>query len=130
MAALEMNLLGPMEARLNGRPVAEVHANRKVGALLAYLAVEGHRLQRRETLIGLLWPGMPERSARHNLSQTLYMLKGLFPELDAREGPGRVPLVLANRQGVGLNADAALVVDVQRFKALLEDPASLREADA
>lgn len=51
-------------------------------ALLAYLAVEcplGHR--RRDELVGLLWPDMPDHRARAGLSQALYRLR---QDLDPR----------------------------------------------
>ena len=47
----------------------------KVRALLAFLVVESDKTHRREKLAGLLWPYMPEKPARHNLSQAFYNLR-------------------------------------------------------
>lgn len=52
---------------------------RKAAGLLAYLALDGRTP--RSTLAGLLWPDVPERSARSNLRQTLYRLRRLDPGL-------------------------------------------------
>jgi DNA-binding SARP family transcriptional activator len=51
------------------------------------LAVEADRPQRREKLVGLLWPDWPERSARQNLSQALYNLRAAIGDRTA-EPPG------------------------------------------
>lgn len=64
--------------RPDGRPVR--FRSRKHLALLVYLALTGPRQQRRERLVGLLWPEDDEARARHSLSQSLYALKGLFGE--------------------------------------------------
>ena len=77
MSRLSLNLLGPFEACLNGEAVHDLRS-RPVQALLIYLAVERSRAQRREGLFTLLWPGMPEKSARHNLSQALYALRQAY----------------------------------------------------
>ncbi len=69
MATLSLSLLGPFTATFNDQPLHNFKTN-KVQALLIYLAVERNRPHRRETLFTLLWPGMPEKSARHNLNQT------------------------------------------------------------
>ncbi|MFN2283737.1 MAG: alpha/beta hydrolase, partial [Anaerolineae bacterium] len=65
MSHLILSLLGSFQATLNGAPLATFESD-KVRALLAYLAVEHSRPQRRETLAGLLWPDMAERDARTN----------------------------------------------------------------
>ena len=68
MARLSIELFGPFQVTLDGEPVIGLRTD-KVRALLAYLAVESDRPHRREKLIGLLWPGYPESSARRNLTQ-------------------------------------------------------------
>ena len=52
-------------------------------ALLAYLAVENDRPQRRETLAGLLWPDMAERDARTNLRHVLANLRKVLGDREA-----------------------------------------------
>ncbi|MAU00169.1 MAG: hypothetical protein CL608_23765 [Anaerolineaceae bacterium] len=120
MARLTISLLGKFQALLDDEPLASFRTN-KVQALLIYLAVE-QRPQRREWLIELLWPGMPERSARHNLRQVLYNLRQVLPELSAAEGTEgetAVSTLLTNRQTIQLNPQAALTVDVHEFETQL-----------
>ncbi len=51
-----------MQVTLDGNPISAWKSD-KAQALLAYLAVEADRPQRRERLAGLLWPDAPERRA-------------------------------------------------------------------
>ncbi|MDX1415582.1 MAG: protein kinase, partial [Candidatus Promineifilaceae bacterium] len=129
MATLHLSFLGRFQALLDETPVTTFRTN-KVQALVIYLAAEGAEPQRRETLMELLWPGMPERSARHNLRQALYYLRLSVPEVSANGLPlesseldksdtALVPLVLANRQTIQLNPRAAVQVDVRRFSHLI-----------
>src|SRR3954453_12927234 len=74
---LAISLLGPFEVTLDGRPVTGFAYN-KVRMLLAYLAVEGGRPQTRTRLAALLWPDVPERLARQNLSQALTTLRDIL----------------------------------------------------
>ncbi len=121
MTRLTISLLGNFQALMADQAVASFRTN-KVQALLIYLAVE-QQPQQREQLIELLWPGMPERSARHNLRQVLYHLRQVLPELSAAErteGDTAVPTLLTNRQTIQLNPKAALLVDVHEFEAQLQ----------
>ena len=70
MGRLDIKLLGPFRANLDGEKIAGFNAD-KVRALLIYLAVEGDQIHRREKLAGLLWPEWPKRSARTNLRSAL-----------------------------------------------------------
>ena len=54
MARLALMLFGPLEATLDGALITTFESN-KVRALLAYLAAEADRPQRREALASLLW---------------------------------------------------------------------------
>jgi len=74
MARLEIRLLGSFEVTLDGQPVRGFESD-KVRALLAYLAVESDRPHRRSKLAGLLWPDLPEQSARTNLRRALSNLR-------------------------------------------------------
>ena len=65
MSNLTLRVLGPFQAALGDRPLTEFRTN-KVRALLIYLAIEDRPVTR-EALMALLWPGLPERSARANL---------------------------------------------------------------
>jgi len=111
MSALSLNLLGSFGAHVDGHPMNNPGV--KAQALLIYLAVEQHP-QRREQLLTLLWPGMPEKSARHNLSQAIYALRQVFPE------DTEFPLLLVDRQTVQLNPTANLIADLHQLGTLLE----------
>ena len=74
MARLECYFLGGVEVRLDGEVITSFESN-KVRALLAYLAVEAGRPQRREALAGLIWPEWPQASAMSNLRYALADLR-------------------------------------------------------
>ena len=66
-----MRLLGP--TRLSATAGVIEGIERKMAALLAYLALEGPTP--RQKLAGLLWPEAPESNARNNLRQLLHRLR-------------------------------------------------------
>ena len=119
MAILSLNLLGQFQARLDDQSIPSFQT-RKVQALLIYLAAEPNKHQR-ESLMDLMWPGMPKRSARHNLRQVLYYLRGAIPDLYANqdEGQDKVPFLLTNRQMIQLNPEASVIVDAAHFESLV-----------
>jgi DNA-binding SARP family transcriptional activator/predicted ATPase len=119
MSPLELNLFGSFRATLDGESIDNMRST-KVKALLIYLAVERSTAHRREYLFTLLWPGMPEKSARHNLSQTLYDLRQTIPAVSSNQSQETVPLILANRQTVQMNPTAAVDVDIHQLDGLLE----------
>jgi DNA-binding SARP family transcriptional activator len=69
---LDIRVLGPMEAVVDGRPL-EVDT-RKALAVLAMLAVEGRPFARDE-LAAMLWPESDDASARGALRRTLSVLR-------------------------------------------------------
>jgi len=118
MSGLALNVLGPYAAALDGQPLGRFRT-RPAQALFIYLACELER-QRREHLMALLWPGLPQASAQQNLRQNLYLLRRAVPEVAAHDGQGIVPFVLADTDTVQLNPAAAVVVDARRFAALID----------
>ena len=98
---------------VDGAPVTAFESD-KVRALLAYLAVEAPRPQRRQTLSGLLWPDMPERSARHNLSQVLFNLRQIIGDAEAQP-----PFLLVQRDTLQFNLGSHHTLDVAQFRALV-----------
>src|SRR5437588_7543882 len=114
MAALTLSLLGPVEIALDGRVVAFEY--NKVRALLIYLALESARSHTRSSLAALLWPDMPERAARQNLSQALTSLR---QPLGDRAKAVAGNFVLATGDSVQLNPACDVVVDVTSFLAAL-----------
>ncbi|MFN2131456.1 MAG: BTAD domain-containing putative transcriptional regulator, partial [Anaerolineae bacterium] len=111
MAHLTLQLLGPPEIGLDDVPVAGL-ASDKVRALLYYLAVEGDRPHRRESLAGLLWPDYPERSARTNLSNALSNLRTALGDREAD-----VPYLHVSREAIQFNGESEHWVDANAFTA-------------
>jgi WD40 repeat protein/serine/threonine protein kinase len=115
MVALKLELLGSFRSYLGQEPLESFRTN-KVQALLIYLAIETEA-HSRESLTSLLWPGMPERSARTNLRQIVYYLRKIIPELEATDdGESPVQLMFVNRQSIQLNPAADVVVDARLFE--------------
>src|SRR5688572_10000274 len=91
-------------------PVRGRAAHKRRVALLAVLAVARGRPVGRERLIGLLWPELTTEAARHNLSESLYVLR---KEL----GEGSVSAPAAG--DVALSPEA-VASDVAEFQDRLE----------
>jgi DNA-binding SARP family transcriptional activator len=92
-------------------------------ALLIYLVTErvlGTETHRRESLMDLLWPGMPQRSAQVNLRQTLYQLRQAMPPVEVPAEDEAVPLLQADRQTVGLVHRYPLTSDIEAFVNSIE----------
>jgi WD40 repeat protein/serine/threonine protein kinase/two-component SAPR family response regulator len=114
MYKLSLHTLGPFQAVLEGKPVTDFRT-RKVQALLILLTTD-QKVHYREPLLELLWPGLPESSARSNLRQIIYYLRQLFPETLENEKP----LIITNRHEIRLNSQARIEVDTARFEAHID----------
>jgi predicted ATPase/DNA-binding SARP family transcriptional activator len=114
-ARLSLSLLGPLEVRLDGQPVSGFEYN-KVRALLVYLAVEASQPHTRASLCALLWPELPEKSVRQNLSQALTALRRALVEKDSA-----TPLLLTTTETVQLDPEAHVEVDAAHFATLLAE---------
>jgi DNA-binding SARP family transcriptional activator len=112
MRRLDLTLLGTFAVHLDGEPLTEFGYD-KVRALLAYLAVEGRRPQRRDTLVGLLWPEQPQREALANLRSALHRLRRVLRDHDADP-----PFLLATHESVQLHPEADVAADAARFAEL------------
>ncbi len=113
MAHLSLALLGPLRILVEGRPV-DRFAYTRSQALLAYLAVESDRPHRRDALVGLLWPELPDTAARVNLRQVLADLRQVIGDQHADP-----PLLLVSRETIQLNPQAEFEVDTARIRSLL-----------
>ncbi len=123
MSNLSIFLLGPFSASLGDQPLYKFRTN-KVQALLIYLVMEAEQVHRRETLMSMLWPDLPQPSAQVNLRQTIYRLRQAIPEVSSQKGQKAVPFLIADRQTVQINPDADFFLDVAAFYAQIEqDPA-------
>lgn len=117
MTHLAILCLGGFGVTLDGEPVVDF-AYDKVRALLAYLAVERDRPQRRDHLAGLLWPDYTDASARTNLRNALACLRRALGDRDADDGTAS--FLLATRETIRLNPAADWSVDVAVFERLMD----------
>jgi tetratricopeptide (TPR) repeat protein len=79
-----------VSARLATLEVIELHASSGICVLsereavaLAYVCAQPNQRATRRALVGLLWPNIDERRARHSLSQLLYELRRRCPGIPA-----------------------------------------------
>lgn len=108
-----------MQLRRNDAPLT--FAYHKSRLLLAYLALEPGRVHGRDSLAALLWPELPESSARTNLRQVLADLRQALG--DEQQS---TPLLLIRRDTVQLNPASHVQLDVAEFTDLLNQCASHR----
>ncbi|MBN1922456.1 MAG: tetratricopeptide repeat protein [Anaerolineae bacterium] len=113
MPRLVINLLGPLQVGLDGRPVI-AFATEKTRALLVYLAVESAQPLRREYLAALFWPDQPEERARHNLRQALSSLRQAIGDSDGSSKP----FLLVERETLQFDLQSATALDVAEFVTL------------
>jgi len=112
MTRLRLSLLGTFEASLDEVPLTGFESN-KVRALLAYLAVESARPQRREVLGALLWPDRPQQQALYYLRNSLSDLRHLLGDRQAA-----IPLLLVTHDTVQFNPASDHWLDVAEFQEL------------
>ncbi|WP_420645742.1 AfsR/SARP family transcriptional regulator [Candidatus Leptofilum sp.] len=108
---LTLNFFGGFHAAVDDQPISESRAKR-IEALLIFLAMEAHRPHRRELLIGLLFPQMPDEAARTNLRQTLTRLRRAIS--DAKAEP---PFLHTSRESTQFNQASSYALDVLQFQA-------------
>ena len=126
MTRLTIRLLGPFRVDIDGRPLTNFKTN-KVRGLLAYLAVEGQRPLRRESLAGMFWPEYTERRARANLSQALFLLRRNLGDDTAVQ-----PFLIIERETIQLNPNSGIWLDVNLFRSCIranKQAASRQEID-
>jgi DNA-binding SARP family transcriptional activator/predicted ATPase len=114
MARLAIRVLGPFQVSLDGELLDGFHSD-KVRALLTYLCIEEERPHRREKLAGLLWPDVPERSARTNLRHALANLRQVVRDQQALPA-----FLLVTRQTIQFNSNSDAWVDALAFTSALQ----------
>ena len=78
-AGFELFLLGGVELRGAPDGADKLLAQSKAVALLAYLALAPERrFQRRDMLVGLLWPELDQARARADLRKTVHNIRGIL----------------------------------------------------
>ena len=95
---LRIELFGALRLRKEDRVITRFQT-RKTGALIAYLACFGERLNRRDEIVERLWPGEHPESSRNRLRMALsWLRKELDSPLDTPVG-----LIIADRSIIYLN---------------------------
>jgi predicted ATPase/DNA-binding SARP family transcriptional activator/Tfp pilus assembly protein PilF len=112
--AWRIELFGTLRAEQPGRSV-ERFRTRKIGGLLAYLALHPRRNHPREELVERFWPDATPSAGRQNLSQALTSLRHQF------EPPGTTPgaFLQATNSDVRLNP-TVFSTDVMEFEDALQ----------
>jgi DNA-binding SARP family transcriptional activator len=111
MSTLCIRLFGSLQLERDGRPLPNLPA-RRVGDLLAYLALYRDTLHTRERLAGLLWADAEEDRARHSLNTALWRLQRVL-----RGSSGARPYLRVSPQAIGFNADSDCWLDVAEFES-------------
>ncbi|GGU72439.1 AfsR/SARP family transcriptional regulator [Lentzea flava] len=109
---MEIKVLGPVEAKVNGRSVTPTAA--KPRQMLALLALHAGHVVSVSTLIEELWDDRPPRSARTTLQTYILQLRKLIGGVSS----GDAKEVLVTRFGGYLLDVAPECVDVHEFERL------------
>ena len=105
-----LRLLGGATLLADGEVLGGAAAHRYSLALLALLAcTPGHSLSRGK-LVGLLWPGVPEKTARNRLNTYVHRLRGELTD----------ETLVSRGSGLWLNPDR-MQIDVVQFRRTLAD---------
>jgi DNA-binding SARP family transcriptional activator len=118
MSELNVSLLGTFKAVYQDE-VLQKFRTQKVQALLIYLVVESDKEHHRKELAELLWPGLPEKSARLNLRQILHQLRRAIPSIEDDSETGSVQLLLTTSLTVRTNPEYPYELDVETFNRYL-----------
>jgi DNA-binding SARP family transcriptional activator/DNA-binding CsgD family transcriptional regulator/tetratricopeptide (TPR) repeat protein len=118
---MEFGVLGPVEVRVDGRPVHAGHARQR--AVLAVLLLDAGRAVPLDVLIDRVWGEEPPRSVRNVVYGYVSRLKTLIagaqdPEVTLSRRPGGYELQTGPDQ-----------VDVCRFRGLIADAATAARDD-
>ena len=116
MVNLSLALLGSFTAVYDQHHLTQFRT-KAVQALLIYLVCQPEA-QARETLMALLWPEQPTKSAQGNLRHALYHLRQIIPTVNGENGD--VPFVLADRQTIQVNPDGRFYLDITQFETLTD----------
>lgn len=106
-----LTLLGSLHLSLDGLFISHFRSD-KERALLAFLALERERPQRRETLAGFFWGDQSQELAFNNLRKTLFRLRQTLGDEGRPE-----PLLLVTAKEVQWNPAAEGWLDVAVFNA-------------
>ena len=115
MDQLTLSLFGAFQARIGDKPLTNFRSA-KVQGLLVYLALTQPHPHPRAVLATLFWPDEPETVAQQNLRQSLFRLRQVLGDEDARPAPH----LLVTRSTVQFNPASTYTLDVTSFLSHLE----------
>src|SRR6267143_6981481 len=115
-STLEIHLLGPFRAIVDGRAIAEGHfTRRKPKQLIKLLALQPHHQLHREQLMDLLWPELEPEAAANRLHKSIHAARrGLEPTL---KSGSESQFILTRGPQVEMRAPEKLWIDVGEFEA-------------
>lgn len=113
MNHLSLSFFGTFQAKLGDTPLTHFRSAKAQG-LLIYLALTVPKAHGRDELATLFWPDEPEKIAKQNLRQALYLLRKLLADHDQGE-----PFLLITRATVQFNPASDTRLDVADFLAAL-----------
>ncbi len=117
----KLEMLGTFEAKAQGRVVSRFRT-RRVASLLAYLALNPKRVQTRDEIAELFWPGTDESTGRRNLRQAIHSLKKVLEPPSVAEGS-----VLRVRTGVISLNPQGIDTDTAEMERLIESSKSTQD---
>src|SRR4051812_39591561 len=109
---MDFRILGPVEVRANGEPVAL--GGPKQRALLSILLLSANRVVSRDRLIEALWAHEPPAAARHSLEVSVSRLRQALRAGHAGDSP-----IATRAPGYVLNVEPGQL-DLLHFEGLLE----------
>jgi DNA-binding SARP family transcriptional activator len=112
---MEFGILGPVEVRVDGRPVAVTAS--KPRTLLAALLVHANKVVTATRLIDLLWGEDPPASAKATLQSYVLQLRRLLPSPAGSQDGGGV--LLTRSPGYLLRVEPERL-DLDRFQGLVD----------
>lgn len=115
---LQVWLLGQFDVRVDGKKV--LIPSRSAQSLLAFLILSPGTAHRREKLAGLLWPEVPDETARKNLRHELWRLRKTLASPDSVTA-----YILPDELALTFNPDAPYWLDVAQLATAAADTPSL-----
>ncbi len=113
MAKLNIRLLGPFQAELDGQILNDFRSD-KVRGLLAFLAVESQRRWSRSYLADFFWPDYPEEKAQSNLSNALWNLRSVIGDIKEN-----TEFIIVKKSTLQFNPKSDYWLDVKIFQELI-----------
>lgn len=108
---LEINLLGKLEVKLDGKSILDSISQKGLG-ILVYLATNNGKNIERDQLASIFWPDSSEEASRYNLRYNLWNLRKLLNKADE--------IILGDKTSC-LVASESLKLDIEEFDNNIEE---------